>query len=154
MGFLSGSDGKESAYNAGDIGSVPGLGRSPREKNGYPLQYSCLENPMDKGDWWATVLVVTATLQSGLYYNMTSIFIRRRNLDLRRNTSDVCTQKKGPLRTQREVSHLQAKQRGFGDNETCLSLNLGFLVSRTVRKHTLLYKSLNLWYFLMVALAK
>jgi len=43
-----------SAYNAGDPGSVPGLGRSPGEGNGNPLQYSCLENPMDGGAWWAT----------------------------------------------------------------------------------------------------
>ena len=48
-----GSDGKESAYNAGDLGSVPGSGRSPAEENGYPLQYSCLENSMDRGAWWA-----------------------------------------------------------------------------------------------------
>ena len=46
-----GSDGKASAYNAGDPGSVPGLGRSPGEENGTPLQYSCLENPMDGGAW-------------------------------------------------------------------------------------------------------
>ena len=39
----------------GDVGSIPGLGRSPEEGNGNPLQYSCLENPMDKGAWWATV---------------------------------------------------------------------------------------------------
>ena len=47
--------GKESACNAGDLGSIPGLGRSPAEGNGNLLQYSCLENPMDKGAWWATV---------------------------------------------------------------------------------------------------
>ena len=47
LGFPSGSDGKESACNAGDLGSIPGLGRSPGERNGYPLQYSGLENPMD-----------------------------------------------------------------------------------------------------------
>ena len=47
MDFTGGSDGKASAYNEGDPGSIPGLGRSPREGNGNPLQYSCLENPMD-----------------------------------------------------------------------------------------------------------
>ena len=47
--FPGGSDGKASAYNAGDQGSIPGLGRSPGEGNGNPLQYSCLENPMDRG---------------------------------------------------------------------------------------------------------
>ena len=46
-----GSDGKASAYNVGDLGSIPGLGRSPGEGNGTPLQYSCLENPMDGGTW-------------------------------------------------------------------------------------------------------
>ena len=46
MGFPGGSDSKESACNAGDPGSIPGLGRSPGEGDGYPLQYSCLENPM------------------------------------------------------------------------------------------------------------
>ena len=50
-----GSDGKASAYNAGDLGSTPGLGRSSGEGNGNPLQYSCLENAMDAGAWWATV---------------------------------------------------------------------------------------------------
>ena len=50
-----GSDGKASAYNAGDSGSIPGSGRSPGEGNGNPLQYSCLENPMDGGAWLATV---------------------------------------------------------------------------------------------------
>ena len=53
MGFPGGSDGKESAYNAGDPGSNSGLGRSPEEENGYPLQYSCLENSMDRGAWQA-----------------------------------------------------------------------------------------------------
>ena len=51
-GFPSSSDGKESACNAGDPGSIPGSGRAPGEGNGYPLQYSCLENPMDRGAWW------------------------------------------------------------------------------------------------------
>ena len=49
------SDGKASACNVGDLGSIPGLGRSPGEGNGNPLQYSCLENPMDGGAWGATV---------------------------------------------------------------------------------------------------
>ena len=51
--------GKESACNVGDVGSIPGLGRSPGEGNGNPLQCSCLENPMDRGAWWATVHGVT-----------------------------------------------------------------------------------------------
>ena len=50
-GLPRGSDGKESAGNVSDAGSVPGSGRFPGEGNGYPLQYSCLENPMDRGAW-------------------------------------------------------------------------------------------------------
>ena len=55
LDFPGGSDGKASAYNAGDPGSILALGRSPREGNGNPLQYSCLENPMDREAWLATV---------------------------------------------------------------------------------------------------
>ena len=54
MGFPGGSDGKKSACGAGDPGLIPGSGRSPGEGNGNPLQYSCLENPMDGGAWQAT----------------------------------------------------------------------------------------------------
>ena len=50
----TGSDGKESVCNAGDLGLIPGLARSP-EENGYPFQYSCLQNPRDRGAWQATV---------------------------------------------------------------------------------------------------
>ena len=50
-GTPGGSDGKVSTCNVGDLGSIPGLGRSPGEGNGNPLQYSCLENPKDGGDW-------------------------------------------------------------------------------------------------------
>ena len=53
--FPGGSDGKVSVYNVGDLGSSPGLGRSPGEGNGNPLQYSCMENPMDRGTWLGTV---------------------------------------------------------------------------------------------------
>ena len=51
LGFPGGSDGKESAYNAGDLGLFPGLCRSPGEENDYPLEYSCLESSMDRGAW-------------------------------------------------------------------------------------------------------
>ena len=51
LDFRSGSDGKASAYNVGDLGSIPGSGRSSREGSGSPLQYSCLENPIDGGTW-------------------------------------------------------------------------------------------------------
>ena len=58
-GFPCGSAGKESACNVGDLGSILGLGRSPGEENGHPLQCSDLENPMDRGAWRATVHGVT-----------------------------------------------------------------------------------------------
>ena len=54
-GFPGSLDGKESACSGGDSGSIPGLGRSPGEGNGTLLQYSCLENPMDEGAWWAAI---------------------------------------------------------------------------------------------------
>ena len=54
MGFPSSSDGKESACSAGDLGSIPGSGRSPGEGNGKPFQYSCLEHPVDRGARQAT----------------------------------------------------------------------------------------------------
>ena len=59
IGLLGGSDGKESACNEGDLGSIPGWGRSPGEGNSNPLQYSCLENSMDRRAWPAIVHGVT-----------------------------------------------------------------------------------------------
>ena len=55
MGFPGSSDSKQSVCDAGDLGSIPGSGRSPGEGNGYPFQYFCLEKSMDRGGWWATV---------------------------------------------------------------------------------------------------
>ena len=62
--------GKKSAGNAGDLGSIPGLGRFPGEGNSYPLQYSCLENSMDRGAWWATVdgVVNSRTRQNNFHF--------------------------------------------------------------------------------------
>ena len=79
-GFLGGSDGEESACNAGELGLIPVWGRSPGEGNGYPLLYSCLENFLDRGAWWATVHGsqrvrhdwVTNTLGSINIYNYSS----------------------------------------------------------------------------------
>ena len=59
VGFPGGSDGKESDCNVGDLGLIPELGRSLGGEHGNPLQYSCLENPMDKGAWQATIHRVT-----------------------------------------------------------------------------------------------
>ena len=65
MGFPGGTEVKASACDAGDLGLIPGLGRFPGEGNGNPLQYSCLENLMDRGVWWATVHGVEKS-QTGL----------------------------------------------------------------------------------------
>ena len=62
--FPGSSDDKESAYNAGDPGSIPGSGRFPGEGNGNLIQYSCLENSMDRGDWQATVHTVHGVTKS------------------------------------------------------------------------------------------
>ena len=58
-GFPGGSVVKNPQAKAGDARSIPGLGRSSGEENGYPLQYSCLENPMHRGTWWTTVHMVS-----------------------------------------------------------------------------------------------
>ena len=59
MGFPGGSNSKESACDVGDLGSIPGSGRSSGKGNGNPLQYSCLENSMDRGVWWSIAHGVT-----------------------------------------------------------------------------------------------
>ena len=71
--FPGGSEGKASACDVGDPGLIPGSGRSPGEGNGNPLQYSCLENPMDRGAWWATVhgVAKSQTPQSDYTYTYT-----------------------------------------------------------------------------------
>ena len=71
--FPGGSDGKVSVYNAGDPGSNPGSGRSPGEGNDNPLQYYCLENPMDRGAWWATVHGVTKSRTQLSDFTFTSL---------------------------------------------------------------------------------
>ena len=81
LGFPHSSVGKESSCNAGDLGSIPGLGRSPGEGNGNPLQYFCLENPMDRGTWWSTLHGATrvrhdiATKPSSIYFTHDSVYI-------------------------------------------------------------------------------
>ena len=80
MGFPSGSGGKESAYSVGDLGSIPGPGRSPGEVNGNPLQYSCLENSMDRGAWGDKVHGV-AKSQTRLsdYHSLTqTVYIKKK----------------------------------------------------------------------------
>ena len=82
ISFPGSSDGKESSYNAGDLGLIPRLGGSPGERKGNPLQCSCLENPMDKADWWATVHGVTKS------WNTTELLI----LSLSISINDQVTQ--------------------------------------------------------------
>jgi len=67
LGLTGGSDGKESACNEGDTSSIPGSGRSPGGGHGNPLQYSCPENPMDRGAWRATVHQVSKIQPSGIF---------------------------------------------------------------------------------------
>ena len=75
-GQLLCSDGKESTCNAGDLGLIPGSGRTPGEGNGNPLQYSCLENPMDRGAWWATVhWVAKSQMTERLTLSLTFYFV-------------------------------------------------------------------------------
>ena len=66
LDFPGDSEVKNLPVNAGDSGSIPGLGRSPGEGNGNPLQYSCWENCMDRGAWWATVLGLQSTTEHDL----------------------------------------------------------------------------------------
>ena len=76
MGFPGGSDGKESACNAGDLGLIPGLGRSPGGRYGNPLQYSCWRIPMDKGVWWAIVHQTERLSTTHIKQNITLLFHR------------------------------------------------------------------------------
>ena len=78
-GFPGGSDGEESAHNAGGPSLTPGSGRSPGEGNGNLLQYSCLENPMDRGAWWATVhrIAKCQTQLSGYTFFLSDRIVRR-----------------------------------------------------------------------------
>ena len=73
--FPGGSEVKASAYNVGDLGSIPASGRCPGEGNGNPLQYSCLENPMDGGAWWATVHGVPKSWTRLSDFTFTNVFL-------------------------------------------------------------------------------
>ena len=79
-GFPGGSDGKESAFNAGDLGSIPRLGRSPGEENGNPLQYSCPENSTDREAWQAIVHGVTELDTTEQLTTTTLLFIYLHNI--------------------------------------------------------------------------
>ena len=92
LGFPRGSASKESACNAGDLGLIPGLGRSPGEGNGNPLQYSCLENPMDWGAWWATDHRVTKSWTQLSDFTFTSHFTWTSISSLWESLSNISTQ--------------------------------------------------------------
>ena len=92
MGFPGGKDGKEFAWNVGDLGSIPQLGRSSGEGNGYPIQYSCLENPMDRVSYSAVAPIggyspwghkesdMTEAAHQAHVYNVTFCICKGRNL--------------------------------------------------------------------------
>ena len=73
MGFPGRSDGKEAAYNEGDLGLIPASGRSPGEGNGHPLQHSCSENSLDRGAWW---VYKESDLIEGLTPSFSHVFIQ------------------------------------------------------------------------------
>jgi len=95
-GFPGGSEVKASACNVGDLGSIPGSGRFPGEGNGNPLQYSCLENPMDGGAWWATVHGVAKNQTRLSYFTFTLLLGRKvmTNLDSIFKSRDITLPKK------------------------------------------------------------
>ena len=82
LGFPGGSDVKTSACKVGDLGSTPGLGRSPGEGNGNPLQYFCLENSMDGGAWQATVHVIAESYMTESLHWFTGVFISKQPVKL------------------------------------------------------------------------
>ena len=91
VGFHCSSDGKESACNAGDLGSIPRSGRSPREGNGNPLQYCCLENSMDRGAWQATAHGVTKSqTQLTLCVNIHTLTHHSRGSHLYKVPNSLC----------------------------------------------------------------
>ena len=95
-GFPGGSEVKAAACNAGDLGSIPGLGRSPGEGNGNPLQYSCLENLIDGGAWWATVHEVAKS--------------RPRLSDFTSYTDKIYLSRCKTVKNQHNFSHLKEQQ--------------------------------------------
>ena len=84
---------KESAYSAGDLGSIPGLGRSPGEGNGNPLQHSCLENPTDRGAWWASVHGVAKSWECWniyilLYFLCSVLFLKQKKTKILKKSTN------------------------------------------------------------------
>ena len=109
-----GSDGKVSAYSAGDLGSIPGLGRSSGEGNGNPLQYSCLENPVDGGACWATVRGVSDF--TSLHFTHSSGFLL--SLSLMRL---ICHSSQGPSPTWDKLIRVRFKHNQMGSKHKKMS---------------------------------
>ena len=96
-GFLGGSDREESAYNAGDLSLIPGPERSPGEGNSIPLQYSCLQNSMNRGAWWATVHGVTKS-QTRLQQPSMHTFLKKAEKATQSKTTIIFAHQTGTLK--------------------------------------------------------
>ena len=116
MGFPGGSEVKASACNAGELGSIPGSGRSPGEGNGNPLQYSCLENPMDRGVWWATVHGVA---QSQMRLSDLTFINNSKMLDWQRHQSLSCA-----IFHFAQEKQIKREGKWLGSSNFCLTLAL------------------------------
>ena len=95
--LLSNSDGKKSACNTGDLGLIPGSGRSSGRGNGKPLQYSCLENSMDRGAWQVTVCGVAKSrtlFTSSILTNITNVKKKSLVVEMRDNPTAICLMEK------------------------------------------------------------
>ena len=110
-----------SACNARDLGLIPGLGRSPEEGNGNPLQYSCLENPMDGGAWWATVHWVTKSGTQLSYFTFTFFILILKMEEKSNNFGILCLIMSRKVKTQ--LTHTQKFCAEYGESavteQTC-----------------------------------
>ena len=122
LSLSGGSEVKASACNVGDLGSVPRSGRSPGEGSGNPLQYSCLENPMDGGAWWATVHGVTKSwtrlrterLRFLSFFSWLDQCPCKKKYQRAFSLSSTCkhTQRRWPSRSQKDTSHQKSNYAG------------------------------------------
>ena len=119
--WLKQPGGKESACNAGDLGLIPGSGRSPAEGSSNSLQYSCLENPMDRGAWWTTVHGVTKELDRTYWLNSNHIAQNWMVRKVSDNTQDVnCSEASDEVRMEWGKSFQVTNQFSVAKSEACL----------------------------------